>query len=71
VFSAEVARRAPAGQIGAATGGVLFFAFFGVLVGPSSFAAAYDIVGSYGATYGLLAVLAAAGLAAAWSGRRA
>jgi nitrate/nitrite transporter NarK len=71
VFTAEVARRAPAGQIGAATGGVLFFAFFGTLVGPSSFAAAYQFVGSYGATYGLLSVVAAAGLAAAWSGRRA
>ena len=70
VFTAELVRRAPAGQIGAATGGVMFFAFFGVLVGPAGFAAAYSVVGSYGATYGLLAIVAAAGLAAAWSGRR-
>lgn len=70
VFSAEVARRAAPGQIGAATGGVLFFAFFGVLVGPAGFSAAYQAVGSYGATYGLLAFLAAGGLAAAWSGWR-
>lgn len=70
VFSAEVARRAPAGQIGAATGGVLFFAFFGVLLGPAGFSLAYRWIGGYGATFGLLALVAAVGLAASWSGRR-
>ena len=38
VYLAQIARLAPAGKAGEATGGALFFTFFGVLAGPPMFA---------------------------------
>jgi MFS family permease len=38
VYLAEIAREAPPGRAGIATGGALFFTYFGVLVGPPLFA---------------------------------
>ena len=38
VFLAQIARLAPAGKTGEATGGALFFTYFGVLTGPPVFA---------------------------------
>ncbi len=38
VFLAEVAREAPPGRAGDATGGALFFTYLGILIGPSIFA---------------------------------
>ncbi|MCZ7563192.1 MAG: hypothetical protein M5U08_04725 [Burkholderiales bacterium] len=47
VYLAEVARRAPEGQVGAATGGTQFFTFFGALSGPPIFAALVWATGGY------------------------
>jgi predicted MFS family arabinose efflux permease len=38
VYLAQVAKEAPQGNAGLATGGALFFTFFGVLIGPALFA---------------------------------
>jgi len=65
VFLAEVARVAPAGRTGEATGGCLFFTFLGVVVAPPIFNAVLALAGSYAAAY---AVFAAPALAVgAWT----
>lgn len=56
VYLAEVARQAPVGQTGMATGGTLGFTFFGVLCGPPLFGVAAARVGSYGNAYALLMI---------------
>lgn len=56
VYLAEVARQAPAGQTGMATGGTLGFTFLGVLCGPPLFGVAAARIGSYGNAYALLMV---------------
>lgn len=61
VFNAEVARRAPDGRVADATGGILFFAFSGVLLGPAGFALLYGQIGSYALTFGTLSVVGAVG----------
>ena len=47
VFLAEVIRAAPPNQGAAATGGVIFFTYFGLVVGPTVFAAVISISGGY------------------------
>ena len=47
VFLAEVARVAPPGQISAATGGSIFFTYFGLVVGPSCFSATIAVTDGY------------------------
>lgn len=47
VYLAQVARLAPPGEAGAATGGTLFFTFSGVVIGPPAFGAIASISGSY------------------------
>lgn len=61
VFLAEVARRAPAGQAGVATGGTLLFTYFGVLVGQPLFSYVAALAGgagqpAYAWAYGLLVI---------------
>lgn len=56
IFLAEVVRRAPAGKAVEATGGALFFTYFGVLVAPPLFALTVENGGSYGLAYCLLAL---------------
>lgn len=56
VYLAEVARRAPAGQAGVATGGTLAVTFFGVVLGPPAFGALSSLAGSYRAGFAALAV---------------
>ena len=56
VFLAEVAREAPAGKTVEATGGALFFTFFGVLITPPLFAAIVEGGGGYGRAFALVAV---------------
>lgn len=53
VYLAEVARRAPPGQVGAATGGTQFFTFAGALSGPPLFAGIVSATGSF--TWGFVA----------------
>jgi len=47
VYLAEVARRAPHGMAGAATGGTLAVTFLGMVVGPMLFGAIADVFGGY------------------------
>lgn len=64
VYLAEVARRAPEGMAGVATGGTLAFTFLGVVIGPVLFGAVSGAFGSYRAGFVALAVpLAACALA--------
>ena len=51
VYLAEVARRAPPGMAGAATGGTLAVTFFGVVLGPVLFGALSGAAGSYRAGF--------------------
>lgn len=57
IYLAEVARRAPAGQAGLATGGTLAFTFFGVVLGPPLFGALSGLAGTYRAGFLALAVV--------------
>ena len=63
VFLAEVARISPPGQTSQATGGCMFFTFFGVVVSPPLFSLALSFGGSYAGAYAIFGVPAlAAGL---------
>jgi predicted MFS family arabinose efflux permease len=62
VFHAECARLSPPGLTSVIAGGTTFFVFGGVLLGPAVFAAAYQAIGSYSATFGLMAGVAVAAL---------
>lgn len=62
VYLAEVVRHSPPGQSGAATGGSLFFTYAGILFGAPMFAYVYGLLGTYAATYQLLAVASLTGL---------
>jgi sugar phosphate permease len=61
VLHAETARLSPPGMTSIVAGGSTFFVFGGVLLGPSLFAAAYGVTGSYSETFVLVAIGAAAG----------
>ena len=73
VYIAAIARRAPAGTIGLATGGSLFVTYAGVIVTPPAFAALHDrFAMSYGSVFGLLGVVTLLGIACvamAWRAR--
>lgn len=56
VYLAAVARFAPEGMAGTATGGALSVTFFGVLLVPAAFGLVSDAAGSLGAGYVLLAL---------------
>lgn len=56
VYLASVARLAPPGMAGTATGGALSVTFFGTLLIPASFGLISDAVGSFGAGYALTAI---------------
>jgi MFS family permease len=56
VYLAEVARLAPAGRVGEATGGCLFFTFLGVVVTPPFFNAALALSANYAAAYAVFGV---------------
>ncbi len=71
VYLAEVARVAPAGQAGLATGGCLFFTFVGVVVCPALFGWAQRASGSYAASFGAATVVCAAVALWLFAGRRA
>ena len=71
VYLAEVARAAPPGRIGSATGGSLVFTFGGVLAGPSAFALVCGALGSFVTAFALLSSVAFAGLVFVMLARRA
>ena len=56
VHLAQIARLAPGGKVGLATGGTLFFSYFGVFAGPPLFGALVGAGLSYGGAYLLLVV---------------
>ena len=56
VYLAEAARRAPAGKVSAATGGTLFFTYFGVVIGPPVFGWIVSISDSYALAFSSFAV---------------
>jgi MFS family permease len=56
VYLAEVARQAPAGQAGMATGGTLAITFLGVVLGPPVFGGMAAAFGSYRAGFAALVV---------------
>lgn len=56
VFLAEIARVAPAGQVSAATGGTIFFTYFGLVAAPSLFSAIVGVTDSYRAAFVVIAV---------------
>ena len=71
VYLAEVARQAPRGRAGEATGGTLFFTFSGVLVGPPVFAFLVEGGVSYPVAFLVVAVPAlVSGLVLLWGGAR-
>lgn len=70
VYLAEVARQAPSGLAGMATGGTLGFTFLGVLCGPPLFGVAAARFGSYGDAYALLMIPAAVIAVLLWISRR-
>jgi hypothetical protein len=61
VLHAETARLSPPGLASVIAGGSTFFVFAGVLLGPSVFALLYTVIGSYSATFYMLAIASAAG----------
>ena len=72
VYLAEVARRAPLGQVGAITGGTQFFTFIGALAAPPLFGFVVGLTGNYGKAYLVFCLLPAlAGLRLLLSARRA
>jgi MFS family permease len=56
VYLAEVARQAPSGLAGLATGGTLAITFLGVVLGPPLFGALSGVFGSYRAGFAALAI---------------
>lgn len=70
VYLAEVARQAPAGMAGVATGGTLAFTFFGVVLGPPLFGGVSSLFGSYRAGFAALAVPLCVCAFALWRTRR-
>jgi len=63
VYLAEVARRAPPGRAGEATGGSLAFTFMGSVLGPIPFGMVAAAAGTFAASYLLMALPA---LGCAW-----
>lgn len=69
VYLAEVARQAPSGQAGHATGGTLAFTYLGVVLGPPFFGLVSEMTGSYRASFLLLALPAIVAAMALWRQR--
>jgi MFS family permease len=56
ILLSETARLAPAGRVGAVTGGVLSFGQIGAFLGPSAFSLLLHMTGGYGAGWGVCAI---------------
>ena len=63
VFLAEIARLAPEGRTGSATGAALVPTYAGVLFGPVSFAGLHTLTGQYTTTFGIFAGVSLMGFA--------
>src|SRR6202051_4366869 len=56
ILLSETARLAPAGRVGAVTGGVLSFGQIGAFLGPSAFSLLLHVTGGYGAGWAVCAI---------------
>jgi MFS family permease len=56
ILLSETARLAPAGRVGAVTGGVLSFGQIGAFLGPSAFSLLLHLTGGYGAGWAVCAI---------------
>lgn len=56
VYLAEVARQAPSGQIGLATGGALAATYLGVVIGPTAFGVIATLMSSYRSAFMLIVI---------------
>jgi fucose permease len=71
VFIAVIARQSAPHEVGLATGGTLVFTYAGVMAGPSLFGALHDHAGlTYSASFALLALVTAIGVACVVQARR-
>ena len=70
IAMAEVARLAPPGAAGTATGGVLGVTYTGVVLGPLIFAGAVALFGSYTFAFAVIAALPLLGAGIAWKAHR-
>ena len=71
LYTAEVARRSPEGQVSLVTGGAMVWNFAGILAGPTVFTLVYKAIGSYTATFGAVIGIAVLTLFALHAGKRA
>ena len=61
VFMAEIARLAPAGRVGGATGAVLTVTFLGVILAPMAFTGLHALTGAYTTVFGIMATVSLVG----------
>ena len=71
LYTAEVARCSPPGQVSLVTGGAMVWNFAGILTGPTAFTLLYKAIGSYTTTFGAIVVIAVLTLFALHAGKRA
>jgi len=71
LYTAEVARRSPPGQVSLVTGGAMVWNFAGILTGPTAFTLVYKGIGSYTTTFGAVIIIAVLTLFALHAGKRA
>ena len=71
LYTAEVARCSPPGQVSLVTGGAMVWNFAGILTGPTAFTLLYKAIGSYATTFGAIVVIALLTLFALHAGKRA
>lgn len=71
LYTAEVARRSPPGQVSLVTGGAMVWNFAGILTGPTAFTLVYKGIGSYTTTFGAVIVIAVLTLFALHAAKRA
>lgn len=64
IFMAEIARLAPEGMVSSATGGVMVAVFVGVMLGPLLFNQIYGWLGTYTASFAVMAVISVIGISA-------
>jgi MFS family permease len=62
VFMAEIARLAPEGRTGSATGGALVPVFVGVMIGPMLFTGIHEVLGLYTLSFAVISVLTVIGI---------
>ena len=66
VFHAVLARHSPAGQVSTISGAAMFYSSAGILLGVPAFTALHHVLGNYGQLFGLMALVACAGIAGCW-----